>query len=153
MGPERTGSRHARVAQLTALTWPDLQQQLMAANQQTLEYILSSPTWVQAWIVFMFLVLSPSYLLAFRYREARWVAFSLHATVVLTPFLIATAGASRFWGVTHIAFWPAGIVAALSAVRRVGSDNGYGRWMALVALTMLTSLAFDLNDLWRFVHA
>jgi len=136
---------------MQALTKSELFAKLNEANQISQAYIDASPQWVQVWILIMTLSLLPAFIFAFRKSEARWIVMGLLQTVVFTPMLIATAGASKFWGITHLLFWTGPMVVSASAVLRQGFSSLYYRWLALAAAVMAASLVFDAVDVAKFL--
>ena len=89
---------------MQTLNKTELLTRLQEASQVSQDYIAASPQWVQIWVLVMTVVLLPSFLFAFKRTEARWIAMSLLQIAVFTPMLIFTAGASKFWGITHLLF-------------------------------------------------
>ncbi len=136
---------------MQTLTKAELFTRLQEASQASEAYIQASPLWVQIWILIMTLTLVPAFIFAFRRTEARWIAMGLVQTIVFTPFLIATAGTSRVWGLTHILFWTGPMISSANGVLRGGAAGWYRRWLALAAAVMAISLVFDVLDVARFL--
>ena len=126
---------------------------LAKGNEVAQAFIQSSPMWVQYWILFMTVVLAPSFLIALFKREARWVALAVFYSSIVTPWLIALAGPSKVWGLTHLAFWPMALAVIIPKLIREPIQGWYNRYLALVAGTMIVSLVFDAWDVYRFFTA
>lgn len=135
---------------MTALNHSEFAQKFMAGNDAATAYIMASPTWVQVWIGIMMLVLLPSFILAFKHSEARWVAWSLVILAIWTPILMMATGPSRLWGITHLCFWTPVMFVALSSVLKYGMTDWYQKWLAAVAGVMAVSIVFDILDVIRF---
>ncbi|MGH8528310.1 MAG: hypothetical protein ACRETN_00500 [Nevskiales bacterium] len=138
---------------MQVLTKTELFARLQDASAATNAYIAASPQWVQVWILIMTLVLVPAFIFGFRKTEARWIVLGLLQTVVFTPFLIATAGPSKVWGLTHIMFWTGPMIVGFAGVLRDGIGDWYHRWLALAAGVMAISLAFDVVDVVTFLRS
>ncbi len=136
---------------MQTLSKTELYARLQEASQASEAYIQASPMWVQIWILIMTLTLVPALVFAFRKTEARWIAMGLVQTIVFTPFLIAAAGTSKVWGLTHILFWTGPMIVSAAAVLRGGLTLWYGRWLAAAAAVMAVSLVFDVFDVARFL--
>ncbi len=126
---------------------------LAKADQAAQAYISASPQWVQYWILFMTVVLVPSFIIGLFKREARWVAVAVLYSSAVTPWLIAVAGPSKVWGLTHLAFWPIALAVIIPKLVREPIQGWYNRYLALVAGTMMVSLVFDAWDVYRFFTA
>ena len=137
---------------MQALNTTELFARLREASQASNAYIAAAPQWVQIWILILTLTLVPAFIFAFRKTEARWIMLGLVQTVVFTPFLIATAGTSKVWGLTHILFWTGPAIVSISTVLQNGVGDWYRRWLAAAAVVMCISLAFDVLDVLRFLH-
>ncbi len=135
---------------MQALNAAELMAKLQEANAASQAYIAASPPWVQVWVLIMTVVLVPSFIFAFKKTEARWIAVSLLQIVVFTPMLIATAGASKFWGTTHLLFWTAPMMVGFAAILRDGLSSWYLRWLGLASTVMAISLVFDAVDVISF---
>lgn len=138
---------------MQTLNKTELLTRLQEASQVSQDYIAASPQWVQIWVLVMTVVLLPSFLFAFKRTEARWIAMSLLQIAVFTPMLIFTAGASKFWGITHLLFWTGPMLLGFSAVLRDGLTSWYLRWLALASTVMAISLVFDVVDVYKFFSA
>lgn len=136
---------------MQVLNKAELLTRLQEANQAADAYIAATPQWVQLWILFMTLALLPAFLFAFRRSEARWIVMGLLQVIVFTPFLIATAGPSKLWGLTHILFWTGPLVVSVAALLREGLGGWYYKWLALAAGAMAISLLFDAWDVTQFL--
>lgn len=136
---------------MQTLTKAELFARLQEASAASEAYIQASPLWVQIWILIMTLTLIPALAFAFRRSEARWITLGLVQTIVFTPFLIAAAGPSRVWGLTHLLFWSGPMIVSAGAVLRGGLTGWYGRWLAAAAAVMAISLVFDALDVARFL--
>ncbi len=123
----------------------------VAANDAGTAFIQSSPMWVQVWVGIMMVVLLPAFVLMFKFREARWVAWSMVLLGVWTPILVMAAGTSRLWGITHLSFWTPVLCVVVAALIRDGIEGKYQKWLVAVAAVMSVSLVFDLLDVIRFV--
>jgi len=135
---------------MKALNATEFKSAFMAANDAGTAYMQSSPLWVQIWIGIMMVVLLPAFVLMFKYREARWVAWSMVLLGIWTPLLMMAAGPSRLWGITHLSFWTPVVCVAVAAIIRNGTESKYQKWLVAVAAVMSISLVFDLIDVIRF---
>ena len=135
---------------METLTAQQLLDTLWKADQVAQGFIQSSPLWVQYWILFMTVVLVPSFVIGLFKREARWVALAVFYSTIVTPWLIALAGPSKVWGLTHLAFWPMALAVIIPKLIREPIQGWYNRYLALVAGTMMVSLVFDAWDVYRF---
>lgn len=135
------------------LNYLELLDVLWKADQTARHYIMNSPQWVQYWVMWMTAVLVPSFVLALFKREARWIAVAVFYSTAVTPWLIALAGTSKLWGITHLTFWPIALAVILPKLIREPIQGWYNRYLALVAVTMMISLVFDAWDVYQFVMA
>lgn len=136
------------------LTPDQLISQLQLATEVTNAHILSGvPTWVTIWVMILIGVCMPAFVIAIWKKEARWIALGWYGTLVLTPFLISTAGTTGFWGMTHIFFWPIALAVVIPRIPAIGLDNWYGKWLTAACACMTISLAFDVLDVARFFLA
>lgn len=138
---------------METLTSAQLLDALWKADQVAQNFILSSPQWVQYWVLFMTVVLAPSFIIGLFKREARWVAVAVFYSTIVTPWLIALAGPSQVWGLTHLTFWPLALAVIIPKLIREPIQGWYNRYLALVAGTMIVSLVFDAWDVYRFFTA
>lgn len=135
------------------MSFLELRDVLWKADQTAQNYIMNSPQWVQYWVLWMTAVLVPSFGLAFVKREARWIALAVFYSTAVTPWLIALAGPSQLWGITHLMFWPMALAVVLPKLFREPIQGWYNRYLAVVAATMIVSLVFDAWDVYRYVMA
>lgn len=138
---------------MDTLTAAQLIEALKQADQASQSFMMSSPTWVQYWVLFMTVVLVPSFVIGLFKREARWVALAVFYSTAVTPWLIALAGPSQVWGLTHLTFWPMALAVIIPKLIREPIQGWYNRYLALVAATMTVSLVFDAWDVYRFFSA
>lgn len=138
---------------IDTMTFLELRDVLWKADQTARGYIESSPQWVQYWILWMTAVLAPSFVIALFKREARWIALAVFYSTVAAPWVIALAGPSKLWGITHLMFWPMALAVIIPKLAREPVQGWYNRYLAVVAVTMLVSLVFDAWDVYQFVVA
>lgn len=136
---------------MKALTITEFKAAFVAASDAGTAFILSSPLWVQIWVGIMMLVLLPAFVLMFKFREARWVAWSMIILGVWTPVLVMAVGASRLWGITHLSFWTPVLCVVVASLVRNGTEGKYQKWLMAVAAVISISLVFDVLDVIRFI--
>ena len=103
--------------------------------------IAKQPQWVQVWLdIMMVVLLGLSAVFSFVRVEARWV---------LAGFLL---GAVAMLGLAHVIFWTPVLIYLLR--RRAKwrlKETWSGKWIALAAIVMTVSLAFDYSDVARWL--
>lgn len=114
--------------------------------------ISSAPFWVQYWLGFMGVVLTLAILFAFVRVEARWAMLVIALTAPAMIALHSKIGYVRLLGVVHVVIWTP-FVAYLWRRRerwRV-KETLSGKWILILFLTMVVSLAFDYTDVVRWL--
>ena len=117
---------------------------------------------VQIWMMWMTAIFLFSIFFAWRYKAALYAFYALIGTVLLAYYIWTKSQNVHLFGIAHIILWtPLALYVwhnALSPFTRldVGARRGvygrlYGIWAFLLFLTIVTSLIFDVRDLyWVF---
>jgi len=114
--------------------------------------VKAGPTWVYYWVNFMGLVFVLSIPFAFKRVEARWIALS---TLVVAPIIMFAIyhklGYQRVLGWGHIIAWTP-VLIYLWKRRGIWQvkETWTGKYIVLVVMVMLISLAFDITDVVRY---
>ena len=114
--------------------------------------INAGPAWVAIWVNVMGAILLLSIPFSFIRLSARWVLLAVIAGGTATVALYSQFGYERILGLGHVVFWTPALLYLLSIRKgwRV-RETITGKWIALAALTMAVSLAFDYTDVARWL--
>ncbi|MEZ5967467.1 MAG: hypothetical protein R3C00_00165 [Hyphomonas sp.] len=115
--------------------------------------IAKQPQWVQVWLdIMMVVLLGLSAVFSFVRVEARWVLAGFLLGAVAMLGLYSQIGYSRLLGLAHVIFWTPVLIYLLR--RRAKwrlKETWSGKWIALAAIVMTVSLAFDYSDVARWL--
>ncbi len=109
------------------------------------------PGWVLAWVNFMGVILMMAVPFSFVRIEARWALLVIALTMPTMLFLFAQLGYVRLLGAVHVVFWSPFVIYLW---RRRNSwrvkETLSGKWIVVLFITMIASLAFDYADVIRY---
>lgn len=114
--------------------------------------IAAGPAWVEAWVNFMGVVFFLAIPFAFVRVEARWALVVMALSLPAMLGLYAAVGFVRLLGIVHVVLWTP---LAVYLWRRRNAwrmrETLAGKWIALLFVTILVSLAFDYSDVVRYL--
>jgi len=114
--------------------------------------VKAGPLWVQYWLAFMSFVLMLAFPFAIVRKEARITALVVALTFPAMIGVYSIIGYVRLLGIVHVAFWTPLVI----YLWRRRSDwrvreSVSGKWLLVLFLTMIVSLAFDYADVVRWL--
>lgn len=114
--------------------------------------IARGPLWVQYWLNYMGLVLMLAFPFAFVRAEARWAVLVVLLTLPSMVALHHAMGYVRLLGVVHVVIWTPFVIYLWRRRNewRV-KETISGKWILVLFLTMIVSLAFDYADVARWL--
>lgn len=114
--------------------------------------VASAPLWVQYWLNFMGVVLALSIPFAFARVEARWALLVTAASLPAMIALHSLVGYVRLLGLVHVVIWTPFVIYLWRRREhwRVKATLS-GKWILILFLTMIVSLAFDYADVARWL--
>ena len=108
------------------------------------------PPHVQMWMVWLLLIGTSALILAYWFREARYVAMAYVGAFAAGFVAAATMGAENYvYGtisVLHALFWTPAVVAIYSRREGIAFKSLYGAWLIAALTTMVLSLIVDWKD-------
>lgn len=114
--------------------------------------IATAPLWVQYWLNFMGIVLMLAVPFAFARVEARWALLVIALTLPAMIALHSLVGYVRLLGVVHVVIWtPFVIYLWRRRDRWRVKETLSGKWILILFLTMIVSLALDYSDVARWL--
>jgi hypothetical protein len=114
--------------------------------------VKAGPLWVQYWLAFLSLVLMLAFPFALVRKEARVAALVVALTFPAMIALYSLIGFVRLLGIVHVVFWTPFVIYLWR--RRDDwrvKESLSGKWLVLLFLTMIVSLAFDYADVVRWL--
>lgn len=119
------------------------------------EAIAQQPEWVGLWLKWLFfgVFILPLALLIWRQSRIAGIATVLSSVVaaVGVGWLFDQLGYVKLLGLPHIVLWTPLVIYLIWQLRRADMPK-WPRWiMAVVVITILTSLAFDYADVVRYL--
>ncbi len=114
--------------------------------------IAAGPAWVEAWVYFMGVVFFLAVPFAFVRVEARWALVVMALSLPAMLGLYATVGFVRLLGVVHVVLWtPLAFYLWRQRDAWRMRETLAGKWVALLFVTIVVSLAFDYADVIRYL--
>ena len=120
----------------------------MEAMEQAIN-AATSPA-VQLWMNWMLGIFLASILFVWKYPAARWVLGAFVLSAVLGLLIFNLTGNPHLLGITHLVLWaPLAVYLYQKVVRAEGFQfkSVYGIWIALLLITIVISLLFDVRDI------
>ena len=120
-----------------------------------MEAVGQQAAWIEWWLNWMLvaLVLLPLVLLI--WPASRWAGIATIVSLVLSALTIGwmydQMGYVRLLGLPHLLFFTPVLIYLIAVMRRPDTPAWPKRIMAVVALTMAVSLAFDVVDVLRWM--
>ena len=112
------------------------------------DYIAQEPIWLQAWIYWMVVVNTASFLFL-KQIEARWVLAAWIGNLIFMILLYENVGYVRLLGLSHVIFWTPLLVYLFR--RRDKLSGATGVWLRILMATLALSLVVDYVDVARYV--
>lgn len=111
----------------------------------------SGPRWVYLWVSFMSLVFAGAVPFAFFRPEARWTLLVMAITFPAMIWLYSVVGYVRLLGIVHVVLWtPLAIYLWRRRTHWRVRETLAGKWIFLLFVVILISLAFDYSDVIRY---
>ena len=112
----------------------------------------TAPLWVQYWIQFMSAVMILAIPFALVRVEARWAVLVMVLSAPAMVALHSAIGYQRLLGVVHVVIWTPFVVYLWRRRDRWRvQETLAGKWILVLFLTMIASLALDYVDVARWL--
>jgi hypothetical protein len=104
---------------------------------------------VQMWMNWMLVIFAISLIFVWKHVGARFALAAFIASSVLGYFIFSFTNQPHLMGIAHLIFWlPLAIYLYQTVLRSdaIKVISPYGIWVALLLLTIVISLVFDVKD-------
>lgn len=115
-----------------------------------MEHMMQEGPVLKAWLFWMMFINTASILFVIQRVEARWVLAAWIANLIIMPQLFELYGYTRILGLSHILVWTPLLVYLWMRRDRIDRSTWSGRYLVVLFVTILVSLAFDYVDLVRY---
>jgi hypothetical protein len=110
----------------------------------------SVPPYVAYWLIWLLLIGASALLLAYWFREARYVALAYVGGIGAGLIMPRIIGAENYvYGsisVAHVIFWTPAVIAIYLRRSHIKFASAYGAWLIAATATMTFSLIVDWKD-------
>lgn len=113
--------------------------------------IFAGPPWLVAWVCWLMIVNMGSIAFVKDRIEARWVLAAFMAAAIIMTVLFEMSGFTRLLGLAHILGWTPALVYLWTRRASINLSTPFGKWILILVVTNVTSLAVDFIDVVRYV--
>jgi hypothetical protein len=117
----------------------------------------STPTWVQAWVYFMFIIFGAGIAFVRKHSHAWWMVGAFAASHLTSGLEMLLLGPQRLTvgmiAINHCIFWTPATLLFARGTRNTPKTTLFGVWRIAIVGTAVFSVLFDYRDAIAFLRA